>query len=176
MRVKDKEFRIFLSEEEIIQKVRELASRISLDYQDKSPLFLAVLNGSFIFAADLFRELKFAASITFTKLSSYELDQSSGKVKELFGLNEEISGRHLVIVEDIVDTGNTLNYLIGRLKAENPASIEVASLLLKKEIYKGDFRLKYVGFEIPSHFVVGYGLDYDGYGRNFKSIYQCIES
>lgn len=171
MEILDLEFRLFIREEEILRKVRLLAKKLSEDYKDKDPLFLVVLNGAFVFAADLIRELKFNAQISFIRVSSYQQLTSSGKVKELLGLNENIFNRNLVIVEDIVDTGLTLQYLLKVLEDLGAASIDVISLFLKPGSVKGQHNIKYIGFEIPNHFIVGYGLDYSGYGRNLKDVF-----
>ncbi|BDD05892.1 hypoxanthine phosphoribosyltransferase [Aureibacter tunicatorum] len=175
MKVLDKNFKVFISQEQIAQRVKELGEMISKDYQDKNPLFISVLNGSFVFTADLMRELDILPQVSFIKVSSYEKMSSTGSVKEHIGLNENVFNRHLILVEDIVDTGNTIVKLYEMFKELGPASIEVASALLKPEAYKKEINVKYVGFEIPNKFVLGYGLDYDGYGRNLKDIYQLAE-
>lgn len=171
MKIKDKDFVPFIARERIEETVGQLAERINQDYAGKTPLLLAVLNGSFIFVADLMRQLHIPVEISFIRLSSYNRTQSTGRVKELIGLEENIFGRHLIIVEDIVDTGITMRHLLNELQELGPKSLEVATLLHKSEATREKIDLKYVGFVIPKKFVVGYGLDYDGQGRNLNSIY-----
>ncbi len=171
MKIKDKDFVPFIESKRIQETVGQLAARINQDYNDKTPLLLAVLNGSFIFVADLMRHLNIPAEVTFIRLSSYNRTQSTGRVKELIGLEENIFGRHLIIVEDIVDTGITMRHLLDELQELGPKSLEVATLLHKAEATREKIDLKYVGFVIPQKFVVGYGLDYDGQGRNLNDIY-----
>ncbi len=172
MIIRDKSFKLFLREHEIQNKINDLAKKINVDYENKMPLFLPILNGAFIFAADLIRAISIQAEISFIRLSSYKKAQTTGKIKELLGLQENIFNRHLIIVEDIVDTGTTLSHVLKAFEDLGAASIEVVSLLYKPESDHGDINLKYVGFTIPNKFVVGYGLDYDGLGRNLKDIYQ----
>jgi hypoxanthine phosphoribosyltransferase len=171
MQVKDKEFEPYIDSQRIQEAVAQLADRINQDYAGKTPLLLAVLNGSFMFAADLMRNIHVPSEITFIRLSSYNRTRSSGRVKELIGLEENIFGRHLIIVEDIVDTGLTMRHLIDELQELGPKSLEVATLLHKAEATREHIDLKYIGFVIPQKFVVGYGLDYDGQGRNLNDIY-----
>ena len=171
MRIKDKDFVPYIDSERIRETVSQMAARINQDYAGKTPLLLAVLNGSFVFAADLMRNLDIPAEISFIRLSSYNRTRSTGRVKELIGLEENIFGRHLIIVEDIVDTGLTMRHLIDELQELGPKSLEVATLLHKSEATKEAIDLKYIGFVIPKKFVVGYGLDYDGQGRNLNEIY-----
>lgn len=171
MKIKDKAFEPYIDTTRIQEIVTQLAARISQDYKDKNPLLLAVLNGSFMFAADLMKKVNVPVEITFIRLSSYNRTRSTGRVKELIGLEENIFGRHLIIVEDIVDTGLTMRHLIDELQELGPKSLEVATLLHKAEATKEAIDLKYVGFVIPNKFVVGYGLDYDGQGRNLNDIY-----
>jgi len=169
--VKDKEFRLLLSEDEIQGKIKNIAEKINKDLNGKRPLFLAVLNGSFMFAADLMKNITIPCEICFVKLASYEGMESGGKVKEVFGLTEHIDGRTVVILEDIVDSGRTMQQLLYSLNSRNPAEIRIATFLFKPEALQCDLKLDYVAFEIPSDFVVGFGLDYDGYGRNFGQVY-----
>lgn len=171
MIIKDKEFFPFIDRIRIQETVAQLGARISEDYADKNPLLLAVLNGSFMFVADLMRNMNIPSEISFIRLSSYNRTRSTGRVKELIGLEENIFGRHLIIVEDIVDTGLTMRHLLDELQELGPKSLEVATLLHKSEATKEQIDLKYVGFVIPKKFVVGYGLDYDGQGRNLNDIY-----
>jgi len=172
MKVKDKNFIPYLGEDDIKDKVLTLAAQINKDYLGAKPLFIAILNGSFIFAADLMKEISLECEISFIKLSSYTEMASSGSVKELIGINENIFNRDIIIVEDIVDTGNTMKSVIDEFKNRGVKSVEVVTLLVKPEALVNTVELKYVGFEIPNKFVVGYGLDYDGFGRNSKAIYQ----
>ncbi len=171
MKIKDKEFFILLKEAEIRQRVIDMAKEISKDYAEKQPLFISVLNGAFIFAADIIREISLVSTLSFIKLSTYDQTSSTGKIKELVGLNEQLFKKDVIIIEDIVDSGFTLSYLTEHLKGLGPSSIEVATLLVKPESLKAEVNIKYTGFRIPKNFVVGYGLDYDGYGRNLKDIY-----
>lgn len=172
VRIHDKEFVEYISDAEIQDRIEELAHEMMRDVGDSNPLFLGVLNGCFRFSSDLFKHIETPCEINFIKVHSYMGIETTGKVNELIGLNTEIEGRHVVILEDIVDTGYTLSFLIESLRKQNPASLRIATLLHKPEPYHGEFKLDYVGFEIPNLFVVGYGLDYDGYGRNLNDIYQ----
>jgi hypoxanthine phosphoribosyltransferase len=172
MTILDKEFEILIGREDIDQTIAQLARRLDTDYKGKRPLFLAILNGAFIFAADLFRAISVDAEISFIRLASYKKMQSSGKVKELLGLQENIFNRHIVIVEDIVDTGNTLHHVLEEFSALGAASIQIATMLHKPEAGAKSLPLKYIGFTIPDKFVVGYGLDYEGHGRGLRDIFQ----
>ena len=175
IKVKDKEFAISIPEEKILKEVERLAAQMSRDLEGKNPLFLAVLNGSFIFAADLFRRITIPAEISFVKLASYEGTASTGVIKEVIGLSENIAGRTVVIIEDIIDTGCTMAKLVENLGTRAPESIHICSLLLKPEKLKVKLDVEYVALEIPNDFIVGYGLDYDGFGRNLKDIYTVVE-
>lgn len=175
VKVHDKTFEIYLSEEVIQQKVRELAAAINKDYEGKRPLFIGILNGSFIFASDLFKHITIDAEISFIKLISYKGTRSTGNVVTSIGLEEGLKGRDVVIVEDIVDTGKTMNEFLPQLRNQQPASLKIAALLHKPEATQFPLTLDYIGFRIPDKFVVGYGLDYDGLGRNLKEIYQLAE-
>ncbi|HEY9117849.1 MAG TPA: hypoxanthine phosphoribosyltransferase [Roseivirga sp.] len=170
--VHDKSFELFLSEKEIQSRILELGEQISAEYQGRIPLFIGVLNGSFMFASDLMKHISIPTEITFIKVSSYQGMNSQGKTKELIGLHETIENREVIVVEDIVDTGITMEAIVNQLNDMGAQSVQVASLLLKPECLQRDVQVKYVGFEIPEKFVVGYGLDYDGQGRNLKDIYQ----
>lgn len=171
IKVKDKEFTLYISSEQIAEKVAAIGEQINQDYADKNPLFVAVLNGSFMFASDLLKYVTIPCEITFIKLNSYHKTHSTGKVRELIGLDENIFGRNLIIIEDIVDTGLTMKHMLDELKELGPKSIEVASLLHKPDATVEELSLRYTGFEIPNKFVVGYGLDYDGQGRNLNDVY-----
>jgi hypoxanthine phosphoribosyltransferase len=173
--VHNQSFKPFLREELIIKRVQELASEIDKDYKDQNPLFLSILNGSFIFSADLFRHLTIPAEISFIKLASYKGTRSTGKIVTAIGMDESITGRHVIIVEDIIDTGKTLHSFLPELYSRQPLSIKIATFLSKPAALKYDVKTDYVGFEIPNKFVVGYGLDYDGLGRNYRDLYELIE-
>ena len=174
VKVHDKSFGIYLSEETIQKRVKELSAQISTDYAGKRPLFIAILNGSFMFAADLFKNLTIEAELCFIKLASYKGMKSSGNVVTSIGLDDDLFGRDVIIVEDIVDTGKTLHNFLPKLDHQQPRSMKIAALLHKSEATEFPLELNYVGFEIPNKFVVGYGLDYDGLGRNLKEIYQLV--
>ena len=175
IQVKDKRFKKFIPEEKILSEVERVANEINRDLVDSNPLFISVLNGSFMFTADLMRRLNIPSEVSFVKLSSYEGTDTTGKVKELVGLNADIEGRTVVIVEDIVDTGLTMQQMLTSLRKQNPKEIRIATLLVKPDKLKVDLTLNYVAMEIPNDFIVGYGLDYDGLGRNYRDIYTVIE-
>jgi len=175
MQIHDQQFEIFISSEKINQRVQILAAQINKDYKGKNPLFLSILNGAFIFAAELFREITIPAEISFIKLKSYRRMKTNGKIKELLGLEHNIFNRNIIIIEDIVDTGKTLNHILEEFNELGAKSIEILTLLHKPEANNNLLNLKYVGFEIPNKFVVGYGLDCDEYGRNLKEIYKVID-
>jgi len=174
IKVHDKTFDIYLSETQIQQRVKEIAETINKDYQGKRPLIIAILNGSFMFAADLFKHLTIDTEISFIKLVSYRGMKSTGNVITSIGLDAELFGKDLIIIDDIVDTGKTLYNFLPKLKDHHPASLKIAALLHKPDATKFPLNLDYVGFSIPDKFVIGYGLDYDGRGRNLKEIYQLI--
>jgi hypoxanthine phosphoribosyltransferase len=175
LQIHDKLFKPYISEEAIREKVEELAAALDRDYKDKNPIFIAILNGAFIFAADLFKSLTIDAEISFIKLASYKGMKSSGQVITAIGLDIEIFDRHVVILEDIVDTGKTLNEFLPQLWHQQPASLKIVALLHKPDAALYPLKVDYTGFEIPDKFVVGYGLDYNGRGRNTASIYQLFE-
>ena len=172
IKLHDKTFDIYLSEQEIQKRVKAIADQINEDYKDKRPLFIPILNGSFIFAADLFKYLTINAEITFIKLVSYKGMKSTGNVITSIGLEMDLFGRDVIIVEDIVDTGKTLHEFLPKLDHQQPKSLKIAALLHKPEATQFSLKIDYLGFIIPDKFVVGYGLDYDGLGRNYKEIYQ----
>ena len=169
--IHDKRFVPFLDADTIQLRIREMAGEISSDYEGKRPLLLSVLNGSFMFAADLMKSLTIPAEISFVKLASYHGTGTTGVVKELIGLNEQLQGRYVLIVEDIIDTGITMESLVEQLRIHEPAEVRVATLLFKQEAFIKDFTINYCGFTIPNDFIVGYGLDYNGLGRNYPGIY-----
>jgi len=174
VKVHDKSFDTYLSEETILGRIKEMAALINKDYTGKRPFFIAILNGSFMFASDLFKQLNIDAELCFIKLASYKGMKSSGNVVTSIGLDDDLYGKDVVIVEDIVDTGKTLHNFLPRLLHQQPRSLKIATLLHKSAATKYRLTLDYIGFEIPEKFVVGYGLDYDGLGRNFKEIYQLV--
>ncbi len=171
----DKTFDISIPEAEILKQVKRVAEQINKDMNGKNPLFLAVLNGSFVFAADLFRFITIPSEISFVKLASYEGTISTGKIKEVIGLNEDISGRDVIIVEDIVDTGSTMKRMLETLGTRNPRSLHICTLLLKPGKLAVPLNVEYVAMEIPNDFIVGYGLDYDQQGRNLRDIYTLVQ-
>ncbi len=171
----DREFEMSIPFETIDSAIEGIAAKMNKDLVHKDPLMICVLNGSFMFAADLMKKLNFPCEISFVKLSSYEGTSSTGKVKELIGLNENIEGRCVVILEDIVDTGFTIEMIKDQLLGYQPAEVKIATMLFKPEACKVDLDIEYVGMEIPNDFIVGYGLDYDGHGRNLADIYTVVE-
>ncbi len=173
--IKDKTFKTFIPETEILKRVKAVADKINIDLADKNPLFLAVLNGSFIFAADLMRYITIPCGISFVKLASYQGIASTGVIKEVIGLNEDITDRAVIIIEDIIDTGATMKRMLETLGTRRPASIDICTLLLKPDKLKIPLDIKYVAMEIPNDFILGYGLDYDQQGRNLRDIYTIVE-
>lgn len=174
VKIKDKMFRISIPESEIKQRVKAVAERINHDLAGKNPLFLAVLNGAFVFAADLMREITIPCEISFVKLASYQGTVSTGTITEVMGINEDLTDRVIVIVEDIVDTGLTMKRMMESLGTRRPAEIHICSLLLKPDKLQVPLDIEYVAMEIPNEFIVGYGLDYDQQGRNLKDIYTVV--
>src|SRR5215203_2591896 len=172
IKLHNKTFNTYLSEGEIQQKVKGIAEQLNLDYKEKRPLFIAILNGSFMFAADLFKYVTIDAEISFIKLASYRGTKSTGHVVTAIGLEDDLFDRDVIILEDIVDTGKTLHEFLPKLHHQQPKSLKIVALLHKSEATKFPLTIDYIGFDIPDKFVVGYGLDYDGLGRNLKEIYQ----
>jgi hypoxanthine phosphoribosyltransferase len=170
--IHDKYFAVYLESGKIDQAIREIAEEIKQEYEDKNPIFVAVLNGAFRFASDLMKYIDFPCEIEFVKLTSYRGTESTGKVKDLVGFNKDVADRHIIVLEDIVDTGHTWEYLHGLFSKLSPASFKIATLLFKPTPYLSKLPIHFHGFEIPNLFVVGYGLDFDGYGRNLNDIYQ----
>jgi len=171
VQIKDKKFAIFIPESQIQARIAQLGEQLNRDYVGKEPLFIGVLNGSFMFMADLMKKITVSSYVSFVRVSSYEGTQSTGKLTEIIGLQADLKGRHVVIVEDIVDTALTMSQLVEQLHNQQPASLEVVTLLCKRDAMQKELSLTYVGFEIPNAFVVGYGLDYDGLGRNLPDLY-----
>lgn len=172
IQVLDKTFEPYLEEAAIQEKITELAGQLNKDYVGKRPLFLSILNGSFLFTADLFKQITIEAEVSFIKLASYKGTSSTGNVITAIGLDTNVKDRHIVILEDIIDTGKTLHHYLPQLDSMQPASVKIAVLLNKKEALQYPVQVDYSCFDIPNKFVVGYGLDYDGLGRNSKDIYQ----
>lgn len=175
IQVLDKSFEVFISKDEIERKVSSLADTINSDYKGGEVVFIAVLNGAFMFASDLLKKINLTCEITFVKMSSYQGTQTSGMVEELIGLTTNVEGKELIVIEDIVDTGHTVDKIISLLKDKNPKSVKICSLLYKPDAFQGKTKPEYVGFSIPNAFVVGYGLDYDQKGRNLDALYQIRE-
>jgi len=176
IQINDKSFEVFIRENELQEKIKTLAARINEEYQGKEVIFIAILNGAFMFAADLLKSITLPCEISFVKVSSYHGGMSTtGRVDELIGLNASIENKEVIILEDIVDTGITIDKIITLLKAESPASVKVCTLLYKPDAFKGKKAPELVGMSIPNKFVVGYGLDYDEKGRNLREIYQLKE-
>lgn len=172
--IKDKQFKVFIKQEAIEQGIKRVADQMNAELEGKDPVFLAVLNGAFMFAGELMKEVSVPSEITFVRLASYQGTATTHRVQEVLGLNESIKGRVVVIVEDIVDSGNTMVALTAELMKHEPAEVKIATLLFKPAALKQDLSPDYVALEIPNDFIVGYGLDYDGYGRNLKDIYKVI--
>ena len=175
IKINDKRFKISIPEAEIKNRIKTVAAQISKDLEGKNPLFLGVLNGAFIFAADLMREMTIPCEISFVKLASYQGTTSTGTIHEVIGINENLSGRTVVIVEDIVESGATMKRMIEQLGTRNPASVHICALFFKPDKLKVDLDLDYVAFRIPDDFIVGYGLDYDQGGRGLKDVYTIVE-
>jgi hypoxanthine phosphoribosyltransferase len=175
IQVKDKFFEKFITTTEIDAAVQKVADGINRDYRTKNPVFLAMLNGAFIFAADLMRKINIPCEISFVKYSSYSGTKSTEKLNELIGLNEDLKGRHVIVLEDIVDTGITMNKLLKDIAEKEPADVKVACFCFKPDAFKHFFPIDYLGMSIPNEFILGYGLDYDGQGRNLADIYKIVE-
>jgi hypoxanthine phosphoribosyltransferase len=173
IKIRDKTFEAFISAEKIEEAVERIAAEIKKDNKNKNPLFISILNGSFMFAGDLLKKLNIDCDISFVKYSSYKGMRSQLKVKKLLGVNEDIRDRNVIIIEDIIDTGITIETLLNDLNEFQPASIKITGLLFKPDAFIKKFKIDYKGFDIPNIFVVGYGLDYDGKGRNYPEIYKC---
>ena len=174
VKIHDREFVKSISREEIDKEIKRVAAQINNDYAGKRPLFLSVLNGSFMFVADLLKNIEIECEISFVKLSSYQGTETTGQVREVIGLSESLEGRDVIILEDIVDTGHTMHKMMQSLKNSNPASVEIASLFVKPARMQVPVDVKYALFTIPDRFIVGYGLDYDGLGRNLPDVYDVV--
>ncbi len=172
MQLLDKTLFPYIREKEITARVNELAQQISRDYAGKDPIFIILLNGAFLFASDLVKEISIPCQLSFIKVSSYSGTQSLGELRELIGLSENIKDRHVILLDDIIDTGLTMDNVLTQIRNQHPASVSTVSLLLKPDMFANAFKPDYIGFSIPNTFVVGYGLDYNGYGRNLKDIWQ----
>ena len=173
--VKDKYFKVFITEQKIQERIAIISSEMTAIYESKQPIFIAILNGSFMFASDIIKNIDFDCEVNFTKLSSYESMNSSGNISTLIGLNKSIEGRHIVILEDIIDTGRTMHHFTKVLEQEKPASVAICSLLVKPTALQFKIDIDYTGFEIEDKFVIGYGLDYDELGRNYRDIYKLAD-
>lgn len=173
--VKDKKFSLYINSEEINKSVTKVADKINKDLEGKNPLFIVVLNGAFIFASDLIRKINIDCEISFVKLSSYSGTKTTSVVRELIGLDENLSGRNIVIIEDIVDTGITMENTVNKFKKLNAKDVKIATLLFKPKAFQKDYNIDYIGLEIPNDFILGYGLDYDGFGRNYPDIYKIVD-
>jgi len=175
VKILDKEFEISISSDKINASIDRVAKQINHDYEGKNPLFIIVLNGAFMFASDLLKKVKIDCQITFVKLSSYVGTKSTHLVRELIGLDESLSGREVIVVEDIIDTGITMENTLPKLLKLDAANVKIATLLFKPKAFQKDYPIDYIGIEIPNDFIVGYGLDYDGFGRNLPDIYKIVE-
>jgi hypoxanthine phosphoribosyltransferase len=176
LKVHDKYFVPYIPEAELMQRIQDMAKQIDEEYKDKKPLFIAILNGSFMFAADMFKHISIESEICFIKLASYKGTKSSGQVVTAIGLDTDIVGRHVIILEDIIDTGKTMSEFLPQLYNQQPASLKIAALLHKPEATTYPININYLGFSVPNKFLLGYGLDYDGLGRNIREIYQLTDN
>ncbi|MEI6021642.1 MAG: phosphoribosyltransferase family protein [Bacteroidota bacterium] len=172
--IKDKPFKPFIKHADILTQVKRIAEELNHFHKDDFPLFLVILNGSFMFASDLLREVNIPCEISFVKFTSYQGTQSSERVNELIGLNEDLFGRNVVVIEDIVDTGHTIEKIMNDILTKGARAVKVATAFFKPGVYAKDLKIDYIGFEIPNNFVVGYGLDYDGLGRNLKDLHVLV--
>lgn len=176
LQIHDKIFEPYISEQKLNEAVKKLTNDIAVDCKNEIPLFLGVLNGSFMFCSDLLKAYQNPCEISFIKLASYEKTQSTGQVNELIGINEDLTNRTIIVVEDIIDTGNTLEKIVALLKKTSAKKIKIATLFLKPTVYNKDIKIDYIGIEIPNKFILGYGMDYDGLGRNLSEIYVLKDS
>ncbi len=176
IKILDKEFEVSINSKLIEEAVTKMAEKLNSDICNKEVVFIGILNGSFMFASDLFKKITFNCCITFLKVASYQGTSSTGVIKSLIGINENLKGKTVVVLEDIIDSGETLENIICQLKGYEPESIKIATFLFKPLAFKKSYKIDYVGFEIPNDFIVGYGLDYDGFGRNYPEIYTLVKS
>ena len=175
IKVLDKEFKLYIKQEEIETVIKDIANQINAEYKDKNPLLLVMLNGAFMFASQLFKELTIDCETSFVKYASYDGTQSTCEVKELIGLNSSLEGRDVIIIEDIIDSGFTMRCLLQKLEAMKVSSVKIATMLFKPNAFKFDYKIDYIGMNIGNEFIVGYGLDYNQHGRNYGSIYKVVE-
>jgi hypoxanthine phosphoribosyltransferase len=175
LKIHDKKFSESINASAIQEAIDKIATKLNCDFKEKEVFFLAVLNGSFMFAADLLKQIDFDCRISFIKVASYIGTESTGNINQLIGINETLTGKSVIIIEDIIDSGNTLNVILNELRKHQPTEIKIVSLLFKPDSFEYKFKIDYVGFRIPNEFVVGFGLDYDGLGRNLTSIYTVVE-
>lgn len=175
--IKDKEFQLYIPYNKIYKAISQMAGRISHDFENgETPIFLSILNGAFMFTADLFKELTIDGYLSFVKFASYQGTASSGEVQELIGIHEDLQDKNVVILEDIVDSGLTIRKVAKQVKALQPRELRIATLLLKPEVFDGNIHLDYIGMEVPNDFIIGYGLDYHGLGRNCKDLYRLVKA
>lgn len=175
IKVLDKEFETSIPESEILKAIDAVAEKINKELSDKNPLFVCVLNGAFMFAADLMKRVSIPCQISFVKVASYSGTSTTGSVKQLIGFNEKVEGRTVVLIEDIVDTGITIDGLVKQVQGMGAADVRIATMLFKPESCRPDVKPSYIGMNIPNDFIIGYGLDYDGYARNLKDIYTLVK-
>jgi hypoxanthine phosphoribosyltransferase len=171
IKVLDKDFKIFIPSNSIKRAIENIAMQINNDFDGKEVVFISILNGAFMFSAELLKHIRLDCKISFVKLSSYAGDSSTGTVKELIGLNEDIKGKNIIILEDIIDSGLTIDSIVTQLKQKKPSALKIAALLFKPQSYQKNLKIDYTGLEIADEFIIGYGLDYNGYGRNYENIY-----
>lgn len=174
IQVLDKKFKHYITHAEIQKSIETIAEKINNEYKEKKPVFIIVLNGAFMFGSDLLKNINIDCEVTFLKVSSYEGMHSSEKIKDIFTITDDLSQREVIIIEDIIDTGLTMEHILNTLQSSQVSGVKVCTLLFKKDAFKRDYPIDYIGFSIPNEFVVGYGLDYDGYGRNLRDIYSVI--
>lgn len=175
IKIKDKTFAISMPHSEIVSIIKGIADQLNVDMKDKNPVFLGVLNGVFMYAAELMQHINFPCEISFIKLASYDGTSSSHNVTELIGLSEKLKGRNIIIIEDIIDSGFTMQYLLKKLEDFGVADVKIAAFLFKPDAFKGNYKIDYIGKSIPNDFIVGFGFDYDGYGRNTPDIYSLVK-
>lgn len=175
IKIKDKTFAVSMNHSEVVNVIKGIADRLNADMKDKNPVFLGVLNGVFMYAAELMKNINFPCEISFIKLSSYQGTSTTNQVTELIGLSEKLKGRNIIIIEDIIDSGVTMQYLLEKLQNFGVADVKIAAFLFKPDAFKGNYKIDYIGKSIPNDFIVGFGFDYDGYGRNSADIYSLVK-